>query len=377
MGDLHSDSEVYRRIGVIPIINAAGAVTRLGGSRTRPEAIQAMALAANTLVDMTELNTQAGSILARATGAEAGLVCNGAASGLILQAAAVIAGNNPSQMIRLPDTEGMKNEIIIQTMHRFPYDQTYRFAGARLVAIGTARRCAEWELEGAINDRTAAVAYLIAPFATRMGLSLSQVVEIAHAHDVPVIVDAASMVPPKKNLTEYIRMGADMVSISGGKGIRGPQGSGLLVGRKDLIEAASANASPNQFLGRGMKVSKEEIIGFISALEAFLEEDEEAVMAAHRRRAQQVVDALVEVPGLTVTLEHDEHDFIVPSALIRFEKSWSGRSRGELLQALEAGDPPIHIQAGFLPEDYVTVDPFNVDDDELEVLIRRLRQELM
>ena len=336
-----------------------------------------MAEATNTLVDMDELNAQAGEVIARVTGAEAGFVCNGAASGLILQAAAVIAGKDPALAQRLPQTDGMKNEIVIQTMHRFPYDQAYRAAGAKLVTVGTARRCPEWELEAAINDRTAAVAFLVSPFLARTGLSLTRVAEIAHAHDVPVIVDGASMVPPRANLTRYIEMGADMVTISGGKGIRGPQGSGLLFGRKDLIEAATANASPNQFLGRGMKVSKEEIIGFVTALEIFVGEDEDSEMKRFRAMSQRIVDALIEIPGLQVSIEHDEYDFLIPSAVMKLENSLAGPSKAEFMRALETGDPPIYLQGTFLPDGQIAVDPFNVGDDELEVLIRRLRKELV
>ena len=377
MVNFSQTGEIYRRRGVRPIINAAGTVTRLGGSRTRPAAIEAMAEAANTLVDMADLNAQAGKIVAGITGAEAGFVCNGSASGLILQAAAVLAGNDPAKMQRLPDTDHMKNEIVIQTAHRFPYDQSYRVAGAKLVTIGTARRTPEWELEAAINERTAAVAYLFSPFLVRTALSLSKVAEIAHARGVPVIVDAASMVPPRENLKKYIRMGADMVVISGGKGIQGPQGSGLLFGREDLITAAVANASPNQFMGRGMKVSKEEIIGFVTALELFVQEDEEAEMNHFREKAQKVVDAFIEVPGLRVTVEHDEYDFLTPNTVIRFDKDWQGPAKAHIMKALEEGDPPIHLQGTFLPDDMVAVDPFNVDEDEMAVMIRRLREELL
>ena len=369
--------EVYRRRGVRPIINAAGTVTKLGGSRTRPEAIEAMAEASHTLVDMADLNAQAGKIVAEVTGAEAGFVCNGSASGLILQAAAVLAGNDPAKMQRLPDTDRMKNEIIIQTAHRFPYDQSYRVAGAKLVTIGTARRTPEWELEAAINEKTAAVAYLFSPFLVRTALSLPKVAEIAHARGVPVIVDGASMVPPRDNLKKYIRMGADMVVISGGKGIRGPQGSGLLFGREDLITAAVANASPNQFMGRGMKVSKEEIIGFVTALELFVQEDEEAEMDHFHEKAQKLVDAFIEIPGLRATVEHDDYDFLTPNTVIRFDRDWQGPSKPHIMGALEEGDPPIYLQGTFLPDDMVAVDPFNVDEDEMAVLIRRLREELL
>ncbi len=202
-------------------------------------------------------------------------------------------------------------------------------------------------------------------------------VEIAHSHDVPVIVDGASMVPPKSNLRRYIEMGADLVTISGGKGIRGPQGSGLLFGRKDLVEAAAANASPNQFLGRGMKVSKEEIIGFLTALELFIEEDDEVEMSRLRRMAQRVVDALIEIPGLRVSIERNEHDYLIPTAVLRFEPDWAGPTKDELMSALEQGDPPVFVQGTFMPPEEAAVDLFNVSEDELPILIDRLREELL
>ena len=368
--------DVYRRIGVRPIIHGAGSTTRLGGTRTRPEALEAMIDAAGVLVDMTELNEKAGEVLARVTGAEAGFVSSGSAGGLVLQAAACIAGSDPVKMKRLPDTDGMKNEIIIQNTHRFPYDQAYRTAGARLVEIGDSKRTHPWELEGAINERTAAVAYLISPFTNRRALSLEQVCEIAHAHDVPVIVDAASTLPPRVNLTRFVEQGPDMVVFSGGKGVRGPQGTGILCGRKDLIDAAAAHANPNQFLGRPMKVAKEEIIGLITALEIFVEEDEEAENRRYNRMCQKVVDALAEVPGLEATVKFDDYDYLIPHAVVHFQRDWRGRSPDEVAAALEAGDPPIHLNALGPPED-LAVDPLNLEEDELEVLIRRFREELL
>ena len=312
----------YKRLGVAPIINAAGSITRLGGSRTRPEILELMSQAARLMVNIDDLNRAAGKELARLTGAEAGFVCSGAAGGLVLQAAAVIAGNDPVKMRQLPNTDGLKNEIVIHTMHRFPYDQAYRAAGARMVEFGDYLYAHPWQLEGAINERTAAVAYLLSPFSSNRVMLLEHVCEIAHVHDVPVIVDAASMLPPRANLYRYLGAGADMVVYSGGKGVRGPQGSGILVGRADLIEAAAAQASPAQFLGRGMKVAKEEIIGLVASLAAFVEEDEAAEMEAYRAMVQAVVDALVELPGLRVTLEHDGINYLIPAAVIRFTDGW-------------------------------------------------------
>lgn len=367
--------DIYQRMGIAPVINAASSITRLGGTRTRPETLELMEKAARVMVNMDDLNRAAGREVARLIGAEAGFVCSGSAGGLLLQAAACITGNDPIKMRQLPDTTGLKNEIVIHTMHRFPYDQAYRAAGAKMVEFGDYLYAHPWQLEGAISERTAAVAYLCSPFASDRVMPLDRVCEIAHAHDLPVIVDAASMLPPRDNLYRYLRAGADMVVYSGGKGIRGPQGSGILVGRADLIEAATLQASPAQFLGRGMKVAKEEIIGLVASLAAFVEEDEEAEMAAYRTMVQPVVDALVEIPGLKVTLEHDSRSFLIPSAVIRFTEDWRGPSRDEIARAMEQGNPQVYLHQLGGPEQ-LAVDPLNLTEPEVEIVIRRLREEL-
>lgn len=369
-------AELYRAIGVRPVITASGTTTAYGGSKLRPEVMEAMNKAATVMVELAELNRQAGKVIAEVTGAEAGFVTGGASAGLVLQAAACIAGSDPAKMRRLPRSHGLKNEIIIHRSQRFPYDQCYSLAGARLVEIGDGRRCYPWQLEAAFTDRTAAVAYLHAPFYSRRAIPLEQVSQIAHDRGVPLIVDAASMIPPRANLRKYIQQGADMVIYSGGKGVRGPQGTGILCGRADLIEAAAANGSPNQFLGRPMKVAKEEIIGLLAALQLFLEEDEETETRRFRAMSQSVVDALDEVPGLKVTLEHDEYNYLVPTAVLTFTGEWKGPSRDEVLPRMAKGDPPVFLHYIGNPDE-LAVDPINLDEAEVETVIRRLRQELL
>ena len=370
------DPAVYAGLGVKPIINAAGPVTRLGGTRTRPEVMEVMSEASRVMVDVLELNQRAGEVIARITGAEGGFVTSGAAGGLVLQAAACIAGDNPARMRQLPDSTGMKNEVIIHNSHRFAYDQSYRAGGAKLVGIGDGRRCQPWELEGAINENTAAVAYLFSHHVSRRALPLEEVCNIAHQHDVPVIVDGASMLPPRTNLRRYLQDGADMVVFSGGKGIRGPQGTGILCGRGDLIAAAAAQANPNQFIARPMKVTKEEIVGLVTALELFVEEDEDEEMRQYRVLVQPLVDALVEIPGLDVSLAHDDYDYTIPSGVIKFGRDWRGPSREEVASKLMAGDPAIFF-GNLSDPDEITVDPTNLTEDEVAILTRRLREELL
>lgn len=368
--------DFYRSIGVNSIISASGSTTAYGGSKLRPEVMDAMNRASNAMVNMDQLNRAAGQVLADITGAEAGFVCSGAAGGLVLQAAAVVAGSDPAKMARLPNTDGMKNEIIIHKSHRFPYDQCYLSVGAKFVEIGDGRRCQPWQLEAAFTENTAAVAYLFSPFVTRRSIPFPQVCEIAHARGVPVIVDAASFIPPRSNLRRFTAEGADMVVYSGGKAVRGPQGTGILAGRADLIEAAFANGSPHQFFGRGMKVAKEEIIGLVSALQIFVEEDEDAENERYTQMCQQAVDAFIEVPGLEASVEHDPYNYLIPHAVMRLTDEWNGRSRDEIWNSLTEGDPAIYLHNVGDPDSLV-IDPFNLNEEELGIVIERLNQELL
>ena len=356
--------QCYRSLGVTPIIAASGPVTTHGGSKLRPEVMAAMNDAACVMVDMEALNRQAGRVLARHTGAQAGLVTSGAAGGLVLQAAAVVAGQDPALMSRLPDTTGMANELIIHRCHRFPYDQCYRSVGARLVEIGDGRGAHPWELEAAFSERTAAVVYLFSPYISRNTLPLGLVCEMAHQRGVPVLANAASFLPPRANLERFIAAGADMVIYSGGKTVRGPQGTGILVGREDLVEVAFANASPHQFLGRGLKVAKEEIVGLVEALERFVAEDEAADVARYRSMCETIVESVSNLPGLSSSVEHDEYDYLSPVAVVQFTGEWRGRSRDEIRDFMIHGDPPIYLHDIGPPEE-LGVDPFNLDDEEL------------
>jgi len=369
--------EIYRRLGVRPIIHASGTTTRYGGSILRAEALEAMREASTTLVNMDELNEAAGAAIARMLGAEAAFVTAGASAGLILQAAACIAGADPARITRLPDTRGMRNEIIIQRAHRFAYDQAYRVAGGVLVEIGLARRTQPFELEEAISERTAAVTYLVSPFTSPPGiLSLEDVLAIAHKRGVPVIVDAASMLPPRENLTKFVRLGADLVSFSGGKGIRGPQSTGILAGRRDLVRAAALNASPNQALGRA---AKEEIAGLVTALECFMAEDEKAEMKRYHDVCATVAEALADIPGLRVVVEQDAANRVIPHAVVYFTPDWVGPSGHAVQVALAQGAPHIYVQQGAHQGGYVdeiAVDPINLQPGDEAIVAARLREEL-
>ena len=372
--------EVYRRLGVRPVIHGAGTTTRYGGSLMRPETIEAMREASQALVNLDELNEAAGAAIARMLGAEAALVTAGSASGLVLQAAACIAGDDPAKIARLPDTTGMRREFVIQRAHRFSYDQSYRIPGGVLVEIGLGRRTAPHELESAITAATAGVIHLVSPFTSPPGvLSFDEVCRIAHARGVPVLVDAASMVPPRDNLFRYLRGGADLIIYSGGKGIRGPQSTGILAGRRDLIRAAALNASPNQAIGRASKTSREEIVGLVTALELFLAEDEAGEMARYREVCASIADALRDVPGIRAVVEHDAVNRVIPHAVVYFEPGWAGPSGRTVQVALAQGDPHVYVQQGPHQGGYgdeIAVDPINLQPGDEKIVATRLREEL-
>jgi D-glucosaminate-6-phosphate ammonia-lyase len=236
-------TDILKRLGFARVINATGTVTRLGASPMDPEVIAAMSAAAQCSVDIAELQGRASEIIAAATGAEAGIVTSGAMAGLLVGAAACLAGLDPVKMARLPDTEGMRNEFIVSRSHRNSYDHGVRAAGARLVEVGLPDRLTgcgvrdteAWEFESAIGDRTAGILYLARADSRPL---LADVVRVAHAAGVPVLVDAAAELPPAANLRRFIEDGADLVVFSGGKGIGGPSASGILCGRRSLVGSA-------------------------------------------------------------------------------------------------------------------------------------------
>lgn len=396
-------TSIYDRFGVSVIINASGPSTRLSGGPMRPEVAQAMAEAAGHCVDIAELQAAAGRVIARLTGAEAGYVSSGAAAGLLLATAASIARLDPARMNRLPDTSGLPNEVVIARSHRNQYDHAVRGAGARLVEVGISDRYAgagvrdaeAWEFKAAINDRTAAVYYLAG---RRARPSLTEVVAVAHAHDLPVIVDAAAQLPAMANLRRFIAEGADLVAFSGGKAIGGPQASGILCGRRDLIMSAALQhldmdvaferwnppadlidksrlvGAPHHGIGRPCKVGKEQIVGLVTALELASDEAEDAARQARwRDLAGQLAAALGGLNNAAVELADDPDQGGVPAVLVTLDPTAPGLSAEQAAVALEAGDPPIHVDPSRLDENMLIFGVTCLKDGEPEPIARALR----
>jgi len=367
---------IYERLGVKPVINAVGTYTKYGGSTMEPEVVQAMAEASRVMIRMQKLNECAGELIAKYTHAEAGLVSAGAADAMLLQAAACIAGKDPAKIKRLPDTEGMKNEIIINWNHNVSFEQVWRAAGAKLVWVGSsssgARNVENWQIEAAINDRTAALAFVATRWYPGSFESLDEMAKIARRHGLPMIVDAAAMLPPVENLWRFIDHGADMVAFSGGKAIRGPQSTGILCGRRDLIEAAALSHSPNVAIGRMAKVCKEEIVGLMVALERYIKRDHAADQRRWREQCNTIATAIMDIRGAKTTVLQDDWTRPVPELGIHLTSDWAGPSPDEIVDVMAKGDPPIFIRKSRWWGEQLFINPHGLVEGEAELVGQRL-----
>jgi L-seryl-tRNA(Ser) seleniumtransferase len=391
---------VYDGLGVPTVVNAVGMKTRISGTLMREEAADAMREAANEFVRISDMQAKASEVIAEATGAEAGYVSSGAAAGLTLCAAACIAGQNLETMSRLPSGEGVANEILIPKSHRNSYDHAIRLSGAEFTEIGNNDRTLgpvatdlePWEIEAAISEETAAVAYV-----ARDDLPLEPIVDVAHAHDVPVMVDAAGRLPPRENLTKFVEKGADLVVFSGGKGIRGPQSTGVVAGRSDLISSIALQhldmdavietwdppkqlvdvetlpGVPRHGIGRGFKVGKEELVGLVTALELFLEEDEAANYERWHDLALRIGDGLSEADVLSVSYAEAEKGDAITTVVVAVDEDAAGRTTAELVTALRREDPRIFVGDHDVDRGVFRVNPMNLAPEEAEYLVERIR----
>lgn len=296
----------YERLGVTRTINAAATFTVLGGALMPAEVLEAMNSAATANVDMHELHAAAGRRIAEVTGNEAAYVTSGCAAGIVLAVLAARNGGDPGRLPELPGHSFAPHEVIMHAAHRIPYDKAGALAGGTIRQIGDMLQTFAWELESAIAPTTAAVLYVVGAHMPQTALPLDDVVRIAHAAGIPVIVDAAAQLPPAENLWKFSRdMGADAVIFSGGKSLRGPQASGLMVGKAGFIEAARQNGSPHQRWGRAFKAGKEEIAGLVAAVERFVSLDHAAMRVAWHRDVEMWAQGLAGFPGTTVSIEEN------------------------------------------------------------------------
>jgi uncharacterized pyridoxal phosphate-dependent enzyme len=327
-----SASNVYTRLGLKTIINCRGTWTYLSGSLEFPEVQGAQREASEHFVNMFELQHAASRRLAELTGAEAGMVTSGAAGGMASAAAACMAGSDPKNIWQLPDTTGMKHEVIM-VGGRSAFDNAIRLTGAKLALVETPD-----ELASAIGKDTAMI------YTTHLGAELEKEVSIAKRGQVPILLDDAAGIPPVDNAKLYAKMGLDLYTFSGGKGLRGPQCSGLLLGRKDLIEAAMLNTSPWEgAVCRAMKVGKEEIIGLITALETWMKSDLNALNREWNARVERIEKLVRTVPGVETDISIPTDGNRYPTLHISWDEEKWGYTVKDCVQQLRAGDPVIEV----------------------------------
>ena len=360
--------DYLNELGVRPFINAAGTYTAMTASLMLPEVMDAITYASKHYVMLDELHDKVGERIAGRLRCEAAMVTSGAAAALTLGTAGVLTGTDRQKMIDLPDLTGMKSEVVIQKSHRFGYDHAVRNCGVRLVEVETRE-----DLERAVSEKTAMMIFYNNN--NKVGrIQDEEFVQLGKKHAIPTLNDAAADVPPVDNLWKYTAMGFDLVAFSGGKGLRGPQSAGLLLGRKDLIAAARLNAPPNgNTVGRGMKVNKEEMLGMLAALETYLGKDHAREQRDFEQRAETIRTSAAAVPGVKAEVFVPDVANHVPHVRISWDATAAGITAADVVKALRDGEPSIGTRS---EEESVVVGVWMMRPGEEKVVARRLRQVL-
>jgi len=381
----------YKKLGLRRVINAATSLTRLGGSIADPTVYHAMEEASKSFVQIPELQHWAGKTIAEATGAEAGHPTAGASNAITLAAAACIMKGtelenyDPLELEtwggvakRLPaHTEGLKTEFIVQRTNRNVYDHAVEFAGGTIVEADPT----EEALNKAYHkDRTAAYYYTVRSGAD--ALPLQTIIKVAHSHGAPVIVDAAAELPPRKHLKRYIETGVDLVVFSAGKTIAAPNNSGILAGRADLIKLAHLQSYPFHGVGRASKMSRETIVGMATALQLYLDKDEEKTFKEWQKKAQWITDQLKTIPGVTAGLDSqstiEDDTPMVPVSYIKLNPKTTGITGAQLSKRLRDGDPSIEAlyEPGFMlkdAKDKLMINPQYLDDEDAHTVVDTIK----
>ncbi|MEJ7606561.1 MAG: aminotransferase class V-fold PLP-dependent enzyme, partial [Bryobacteraceae bacterium] len=371
-GGLQIGPDIYRSIGVRPIINAKGTFTIITGSQSLPEVKQAMLEASKHYVHLDDLMDAVGKRLAALTGAEWGIVTNGCAAALTHATAACIAGADPEKLQRLPKLAGLKNEVIAPRHSRNVYDHAIRMLGVKIVEVSTVE-----QLQKAFSPRTAMVMLLASPAADREPLSTQTVCRIARENGVPVIVDAAAEILTIPN--KHLEAGATMVAYSGGKCLRGPQAAGLLLGRKDIVRAAWLHSAPHHAFGRSLKVGKEEIMGMLAAVETWVRRDYKAEFKVWESWLASMSHAVTSVAGVTTEVRQpDSLSNHAPRLMVRWDASKIGITGREVEKLLYDTEPRIVLggatgdRRSNAPSS-VTIMPYMMMPEDHEVVAERLR----
>lgn len=368
--------DFFKELSVRPFINAGGTYSALTASLMRPEALEAMNFAAGRFVRINDLHDAVGRRIAGLLGCEGAMITSGAFGAMIVGTAACITGKNEELIKRIPDLTGVpgaKTEVIIQKKHRYGYDHAVRDCGIRFVEVETAE-----DLERAISNKTAML-HFFCDAEPRGQIKAAQFAALGKKHGIPTFADAADCLPPTANLTKYLKLGFDLVTFSGGKGLRGPQSTGLLLGRKDLIEAARLNTAPNgDSIGRGLKVNKEEMLGLLAALEVYLKRDEAAEWKEWERRANVISAVFANHQIIKTEVYVPEIANHAPHIRVSWPKATLNLLANEVQKQLRAGTPAIELvpasSPAAAPNQEITVGVWQMQPGEVEIVARRLRE---
>jgi L-seryl-tRNA(Ser) seleniumtransferase len=377
--------DYYDKLGVAKIINAAGTYTTLTAAVMPPQVRRAVEQAALHPVYLHDLQEASGAYLAKKLRCEGAIVTSGASGAITLATAACMAFANGSRPGVIPQQAGtMKNEIIVQRSHRYSYDHAMMLCGAVIREVVTLD-----DYKRAFNEKTVMTNFFNAAEeedGPPAEIGREQWLEIAHQHNVPCHLDAAADMPPIENLWKYTGMGFDFVCFSGGKGIRGPQNAGLLLGKKHLIDLARENNNPNgDAVGRGMKVAKEQIAGMVAAVDWLLEQSDEANTAEYNRRANIIARAVKDIPTMQSSIVVPRIANHVPHLLLKYDPSTVGVTVRQVQERLRAQKPPIELNpnTGNKPNQGISSDAntlvvgvWMLQPGESEIVARRLRAAL-
>ncbi|SEG17113.1 DgaE family pyridoxal phosphate-dependent ammonia lyase [Paenibacillus sp. UNC499MF] len=360
---------IFERYGCKQVINASGKMTALGASAVHKDVAAAVAEAAMDYVDISELMVQAGKVIAEVTGAEDGCPTTGAAGGIAISVAAVIAGTSLSLIERIPLTDGLRNEIIIQKGHSVHFGasipQMIAIGGGKVVEVGQANHVEKDHIAEAVTDKTAALLYVKSHHAVQKGMqSIETMAAIAKDKGIPLIVDAAA----EEDFRKYVAMGVEIVVYSGGKALEGPT-SGFICGRADLMVACRAQYKG---VGRPMKIGKEGIIGLLTALRRYDNRPDESQQ--QRERMEWLIGELKDVPGVKGAITQDEAGRAIYRAQLTIDAKAAGKTAYELIQELESGSPAVYTRNHYSNLGIISVDPRPLLEGQERVIAQRIKE---
>ena len=372
--------DIYKELGAKPIINAIGSVTLLGGSTPVPEVKEAMERADSAYVPLWELEEKAGDFIARLVGVPAAYVTSGAGSALTLATAAFMAGEDDKKIEQLPDTTGMKNEILIQKRQRYWYDRCLQLAGAKLVEFGTAEKTTEADLEKAIGPRTVAVHYfMVSQNPDANALSLQSTIKIAKKHKLKVLVDSAGQIYPLNLLSEPVKMGADIACYAA-KYMYAPQSTGFAFGTKEAINALAKQSFIGyetrrvRGVGRPQKIDRQEIMGAVAAVQRWVTMDHEERLGTIESRSLAMLKPLKGLPGIKATLIDNIVGQQPYGVQVTLDPKTAGLTAQQLVDALKAGDPPIWTRTGIDAGQTINLHIFGLNEGEELIVGERIAQ---